>query len=173
MYDRKTNNHPCALCSGRNLRYHFELKNDRGESAFVGSSCILKFEINFFGTNVKHKLSEIEKRKYLDHLISKARTNQEKQHVQTRLEKLGALDKEVKAEQILKYYRKNKKFGPKYLCFIFWRLKENRITFRKSAFVVNLKDDKHKEEYLSLKDFQRESLVGCKGLNIISNKETK
>lgn len=131
----------CELCDQEELRYHFEIENRNTKyRLWVGSSCILKFEVQVFEEGAL--LDSVEAKKKLEALRRKMR-----------LEScLGALQKLANAEanqiltSALEFYQKNKYLTPKFAFVVFWRLSENQIDHSPSFFKVSLKRSKYKED---------------------------
>lgn len=131
----------CQLCDHENIRYHFEIKNSlTQETLWVGSECILKFDLSVFEGGVRLSVGEV--RKKLSRLTD-----------QLRLEScIKALDKLASAEcndiltNALSFYRKNKYLTPKFAFVVLWKLQQHRIDHRPSFFKISLKKAKYKED---------------------------
>jgi hypothetical protein len=131
----------CQLCAQEELRYHFEIRNALTKrTLWVGSQCILKFNLSVFESG--RKLSGSDAKKKLDRLMDKMRLD-------SCIRALGRLAQSEKNEILtnaLEFYKKNKYLTPKYAFVVFWRLQENKIDHSPSFFTIHLKKDKHKRD---------------------------
>ena len=131
----------CGLCDQEQLRYHFEIKNrNTSRHLWVGSSCILKFQVQVFdngvlldATGAKKKLSDLTQKMRLESCIKSLR-------------ELAVLENNNILNGALEFYLKNKYLTPKFAFVVFWRLKRNDIDHSPSFFKVSLKKDKYKCE---------------------------
>ena len=131
----------CQLCQQEELRYHFEIKNTlTHKTLWVGSQCILKFQLSVFDHG--RKLSAADAKKKLDRLMDKMRLDS----CIRALESLAQAEKNEILLNALEYYKKNKHLTPKYAFVVLWRLRENKIDHSPSFFKVELKKDKHKRD---------------------------
>lgn len=129
----------CGLCDQEQLRYHFEIKNrNTSRHLWVGSSCILKFQVQVFdngvlldATGAKKKLSDLTQKMRLESCIKSLR-------------ELAVLENNNILNSALEFYLKNKYLTPKFAFVVFWRLKRNDIDHSPSFFKVSLKKDKYK-----------------------------
>jgi len=139
--DHKTADEDCELCDHEQLRYHFEIKNrNTNRTLWVGSSCILKFQVQVFenGTLLdskasKKKLNDIKKKMRLDSCINALRN-------------LAAKETNDILSNALTFYLKNKHLTPKLAFVVFWKLNSNKIDHSPSFFKVSLKKDKYKRD---------------------------
>ncbi|MFW2374528.1 MAG: hypothetical protein ACN4GM_15490 [Gammaproteobacteria bacterium] len=131
----------CELCDQEQLRYHFEIRNRHtNQSLWVGSSCILKFQVQVFENGIlldpkssKKKLTELKNKMRLESCINALR-------------KLALSESNDILSNALDFYLKNKYLTPKYAFVVFWRLSKNKIDFSPSFFKVSLKKDKYKRD---------------------------
>lgn len=131
----------CELCDQEELRYHFEIRNAfTHKSLWVGSHCILKFNVSVFEDGLR--LSPGDSKKKLDRLIQQMRL----QSCVKALEKLAASESSDILSNALTYYRKNKFLTPKYAFVVLWRLGLHRIDHSPSFFKVNLSKQKFKDD---------------------------
>ena len=146
--DHMSADEECQLCGHEQLRYHFEIENELNKKQlWVGSSCILKFQVKVFenGTVLDVKGSK----KKLDALTKKMRLD-------SCINALKALAKSEPSDILsnaLDFYLKNKYLTPKYAFVVLWRLSHHKIDHHSSFFKVSLKKDKYKED---LKEMPRE-----------------
>jgi len=132
----------CQLCDQEELRYHFEIRNALTHKyLWVGSQCILKFNLSVFENG--RKLSSDDSRKKLDRLMQQMRL----ESCIKALEKLASSESNAILENALTYYKKNKYLTPKYAFVVLWRLKTHRIDHSPSFFKVNLKKNKYKDDF--------------------------
>ncbi len=131
----------CELCNQEQLRYHFEIENrNNSNRLWVGSSCILKFNVAVFENG--KLLNEKGAEKKLNTLINKMRL----ESCINALKKLSSLENNDILENALNYYLKNKCLTPKFAFVVFWRLKANKIDHHPSFFKINLKKDNFKND---------------------------
>lgn len=142
-------NEDCELCYQENLRYLFEIKNRyTGNKLWVGSSCILKFQLQVFEdgvlldkTDAKKKLNKIKEKMRIDACINALRT-------------LAKNEQNDMLNNALDYYQRNKYFTPKFAAAVFWRLSKNKIDYSASFFKVSLRRDKYKRDLREMKSWQ-------------------
>lgn len=140
----------CELCEKDDLRYEFEISNALGNTLWVGSKCIDKFDITVideFGDEVTGNKNT--------YLLKQAK----KQHVKNVFENLresrpgGKLQGFNKIELdkycIDKYFLEDK-LDPKMLNYLFIRLDEESISYDKKFFSISLRSDENKEKLLAL-----------------------
>lgn len=136
----------CQLCNQEELRYHFEIKNAlTNKVLWVGSSCILKFNLSVFEDG--QRLSPSESKKKLDRLTRQMRL----QSCITALENLASTEQNDILSNALAYYSKNKYLTPKFAFVVLWRLRENQIDHSPGFFKVGLNTAKYKAD---LRDMQ-------------------
>ncbi len=139
--DHKAAEEDCELCNQERLRYHFEIKNRRTNNhLWVGSSCILKFQVQVFDNDILldkkgagKKLERLKKKMRLDSCIEA-------------LQNLAKSENNDILSNALNFYLENKYLTPKYAFVVFWRLKKNKIDHSPSFFKVSLKRKKYKED---------------------------
>ena len=143
MYDHEVADQVCYLCNKDDLRYHFKINNKHtGHSLWVGSICILKFEVPVYedGQELTHEDAE-----------KKLQADKERMRLESciRALKRVAQKEESGVQDILnnalEYYRKEKALTPKYAAVVFWKLNEHNIDYSPSFFSIRLRKDKHKE----------------------------
>ena len=140
-YDHEQATENCQLCDQEQLRYHFEIENRKTKNRlWVGSSCILKFDVAVFDgvtkldkPNAKKKLSGLVNTMRLASCLSALKSLAEKE------------DNEI-LSNALNYYSENEYLTPKYAFVVMWRLRENSIDHHPSFFKVSLKRDKYKND---------------------------
>ena len=124
----------CQLCGQEELRYHFEIENQcTHKTLWVGSHCILKFDVAVFDEG--RRLSAAEATKKLGKRTDKMRLDS----CIKALQRLASAENNPRLQSALEYYQKNKKLTPKLAFVVFWRLKENRIDHKPSFFNITLK----------------------------------
>ena len=139
--DHMSADEECQLCGHEQLRYHFEIENESTKHRlWVGSSCILKFQVKVFengslldAKDSKKKLDALTKKMRLDSCINA-------------LKKLAESEKKDMLSNALEFYLKNKYLTPNYAFVVLWRLSHNKIDHHPSFFKVSLKRDKHKQD---------------------------
>lgn len=139
--DHEIANEDCELCDQEKLRYHFEIENSHtNKHLWVGSSCILKFQVQVFANGIlldakgsKKKLDDIKKKMRLDSCINALR-------------KLAKSENNNILNNALDFYLKNKYLTPKFAFVVFWRLSSNKIDHSPSFFRVSIRKDKYKRD---------------------------
>ena len=135
----------CELCDQEQLRYHFEIKNrETASHLWVGSSCILKFQVQVFDNGVllnapeaKKKLNNLKQKMRLDSCIKSLR-------------ELAISENNKILSSALEFYLKNKYLTPKFAFVVFWRLNRNNIDHSPSFFKLSLKKDKYKTDLANM-----------------------
>ncbi len=131
----------CQLCDQEELRYHFEIKNALTHKClWVGSKCILKFNLSVFEQG--RRLSPPESKKKLDGLMQQMRL----QSCIKALQKLAASEKNEILASALAYYTRNMCLTPKLAFVVLWRLHEHHIDHSPSFFKINLTRNKYKDD---------------------------
>jgi len=131
----------CQLCEQEELRYHFEIRNAlTRKTLWVGSQCILKFNLSVFEAG--RRLSQSDAKKKLDRLMQQMRL----QACINALERLARAENNEILNNALTYYRKNKCLTPKFAFVVLWRLQRQRIDHSPSFFKINLKKSKYKDD---------------------------
>lgn len=131
----------CELCNQEQLRYHFEIKNRHtNHNLWVGSSCILKFQVQVFDNGAL--LDAKSSAKKLDELKKKMRF----ESCMKALRILANSENNGILSSALDFYLKNKCLTPKFAFVVFWRLSKNNIDHSPSFFKVSLKKDKYKTD---------------------------
>jgi len=136
----------CELCDQEKLRYHFEIKNRHtNHQLWVGSNCILKFQVQVFDNGVllgekgsAKKLEDIKTKMRLESCIKALKTLASSEHNDI-------------LPKALDFYLKNKCLTPRFAFVVFWRLKCNKIDHSPSFFKVSLKKDKYKKDLAQMR----------------------
>lgn len=131
----------CELCDQEELRYHFEIKNElTHKRLWVGSQCILKFNLSVFEQG--RKLSAVDAKKKLERLMQQMRL----EACIKALDVLASTEDNPILSNALAFYKLNKYLTPKYAFVVLWRLKEHQIDHSPSFFKLSLKKDKYKDD---------------------------
>lgn len=135
----------CELCDQEQLRYHFEIKNrNTNRGLWVGSSCILKFQVQVFDNGVL--LNAVGAKKKLNDLTQKMRLDS----CFKALRELATSENNKILSSALEFYLKNKYLTPKFAFVVFWRLNTNKIDHSPSFFKISLKKDKYKTDLANM-----------------------
>jgi len=128
----------CQLCGQECLRYHFEIGNElTDETLWVGSHCILKFDVAVLKDGMRLSLKDAKRR-----LIELTNAMQLKSCISA-LETLAAKEDNRILDGALDYYKRHSKLTPKYANVVFWRLKTNGIDYQPSFFKIELQRQQH------------------------------
>jgi hypothetical protein len=151
----------CELCEKDGLKYHFKIKNELGNTLWVGSKCIEKFGITIYDENG----IEITENKEA-YLVNQAK----KKHVKDTLSKLnniytlgkiqGHSFKELDSYCITNYNVEGK-FNAKMINYLFQRFENEKIRFRCNCFKIDLRADESKKLLLNLKMVQYNRIKGA------------
>lgn len=128
----------CQLCGQEELRYHFEIGNVHTDATlWVGSHCILKFDVAILEDGRRLSLAEAAKR------LKKLTEKMQLEACIAALTKLAASETSAILSGALEYYRQNKKLTPKYAYVVSWKLRDHGIEYHPSFFQVEMKRQKH------------------------------
>lgn len=131
----------CELCNQEELRYHFEIKNALTHKClWVGSQCILRFNLSVFEQG--RKLSSSDAKKKLERLMQKMRL----EACIRALERLTSSESNEILANALAFYRAKKYLTPKFAFVVLWRLREHRVDHSPSFFKISLKKDRYKRD---------------------------
>jgi hypothetical protein len=131
----------CQLCEHEDLRYHFEIKNEfTNKTLWVGSQCILKFNLSVFEN--AQRLTPQEAKKKLERLTQQMR----QESCFNALRCLAQKEDNQILSNALQFYEKNKYLTPKFAFVVLWRLDHLKIDHSASFFKVNLKKAKYKND---------------------------
>lgn len=154
VYDLEEAKEVCGLCGQSNLRYQFEIENQKnGNTLLVGSECINKFGIKAIDED-GNILDEEETKKKLSSNKYKLVTNAKEKAVIEALIKLVQVDEEFNSESFLEYYKNRKAFTPFQLATLVWRLNKNSIEYKHLDFKVIIRRDREKEQLLKMEDWK-------------------
>ncbi|MEI7999402.1 MAG: hypothetical protein WCH62_07860 [Candidatus Omnitrophota bacterium] len=135
----------CHLCEHEELRYHFEIINTlTRKTLWVGSQCILKFNLSVFENSAR--LTPQEAKKKLERLTQQMRL----ESCLNALTKLAAKENNDILTNALKFYEMNKYLTPKFAFVVLWRLNHHKIDHSVSFFKINLKKAKYKDDLQSM-----------------------
>lgn len=146
IQDHENAQETCQLCNHEELRYLFEIRNNLTyKTLWVGSSCILKFQVQVFDNG--QLLDQTSSRKKLEKLKQKMRLDS----CITALQNVAQKEGNDILTNALNYYQKNKCLTPKFAFVVFWKLSLNNIDHSPSFFNVSLKKDRHKQDLAEMK----------------------
>jgi hypothetical protein len=131
----------CGLCDHEELRYHFRISNDyTGRRLWVGSKCILQFEVAVYEGS--RRLSFSEARRKLAILTEKMRLDS----CLKALRRLAAAEDNDILRSALEFYEKHKYLTPRFAFVVFWKLQQHRVDHNPSFFKVNLRRQKYRDD---------------------------
>lgn len=140
----------CELCDHEKLRYHFEIENRNTQKRlWVGSSCILKFQLQVLDDNGM-ELDKKGAEKKLNDLQNKMRH----ESCINALKKLAKTESNEILSNALNYYLKNKYLTPKFAFVVFWRLQKNNIDHSPSFIKVTLNRSKYRDDLKEMDTFK-------------------
>jgi hypothetical protein len=151
--DYGTPTETCQLCEQESLRYQFEIRNSLTfKTLWVGSQCILRFNLSVFEDGVA--LSGAEAKKKLDRLIQKMH----QESCVRALTKLANAERNDILSKALEYYQKNKYLSPKFAAVIVWKLNSHRIDYSPSFFKIHLNSQKHRTDLREMESWKVQEL---------------
>jgi len=131
----------CQLCDHEQLRYHFKIENEyTNKELWVGSQCILKFQVRVYDDSGRTLDNKGAKRK-LNKLLEKMR-------IDSCIKALNAVASKTGNDILvsaLEYYRRNKYLTPKFAFVVFWQLRKHNIDHSPSFFKISLRKQSHKD----------------------------
>lgn len=141
VVDHGEPNEECKLCDQQGLRYHFLIENDEtGHTLWVGSECILRFEVAVFQDGVP--LNKKQAKRKLDRLADEKRL----ESCLSALRAVSRQEGEVNLKRALEYYEKNGNLTPKQAFVVLWRLDANGVDHNPSFFKINLRKQRYKDD---------------------------
>lgn len=132
----------CQLCGKEKIRYHFEIGNEQtDENLWVGSHCILKFDVAVMDGGIK--LSPEKAKQRLDKLTKRMQ-------YEACLKALFELTEKEPQNAILsgalERYKRDGKLTPKQAAVVFWRVAFHQVENNASFFNVEMKTNQHIED---------------------------
>jgi hypothetical protein len=129
----------CQLCEQEDLRYHFLIENElNGNQLWVGSQCILRFDVGVFEQG--RKLSPKDAKKKLNRIYQRMRF----EVCIKAIERVVAKENNEILTNAWAYYRKNGYLTPRYAFVVLWRLQEHKIDHSPTFFKITLKTARQK-----------------------------
>ena len=148
----------CQLCEHEDLRYHFHIKNQHtGGELWVGSRCILRFEIPAIDREGRFLDAMESKKKVLSDQRKLVRSA-ERKAVRRLLVELRQADQEFRISSFIDYYDTRGAFTPKQLSLIIWRLRENDVHGKGFGLKMTIRRDHEKDQLLAMKEWQIQQL---------------
>lgn len=144
----------CQLCEMEGLRYHYQISNNLGNSLWVGSSCIERFDILVVdeeGTEISNQEKEIYlknklKDKHLTDVLISLNNRPSNDLIK------GHLKSDLDKWSISQMHKPS--ISAKLLNYIFMRLDEEKIYHNKRFFTISIRSDANKEAFLKLNETQ-------------------
>lgn len=131
----------CDFCGHESIRYQFEIENTHnGNRIWVGSSCILRFEIPVLYQGKRLDTTAAKKR--MENLAFEVR----RQSCISALEKLAHNESSDALHNALVQYKRRRTLTPRQTALIFWRLNVNQIDHCPSFFTVDLRKNRYKDD---------------------------
>ncbi|MDK2770383.1 MAG: hypothetical protein KYX69_22005 [Sphingomonas sp.] len=128
----------CDLCGKRDLRYHFQIANGlTGAELWVGSHCILQFELPVFDGD--RQIAPAEARAHLQAHVRRMQI----EYCIKALSILADREDSNILRGALDYYARKNKLTPRYADVVFWRLQRHRIEHQPSFFAIELRERRH------------------------------
>jgi len=153
----------CELCDHPNIRYQFEIKNRyNGNTLFIGSECILKFDISVIDED-GNELSNDQAQKKL----SKDRRKViEKSKLHSVINSLLILAKrndffKENMDSFIEYYKERGAFTPKQLITLINGIDRYNIKVNKNHFKMIIRRTREKEQLINMKKNEIKKILPC------------
>lgn len=141
----------CELCTHSGLRYHYKIVNTQtGTSLWVGSDCILRFDIAVYGDDGE-LLEGKTKQKKLDDKIREARINQALEPLRELWPKVGQAEQGLVRTRA-KLIKEQRAFSPGELLSLFNQLTEHGIAYDPRLYKVTLRSERDKHQLLGMSE---------------------
>lgn len=161
MFDVEVPDETCELCDQLNIRYQFEIVNNKNSnSLLIGSEYINRFNISVIGDSGS-TLSVLDARKKVSKDRSRLITEAKEKSILNTLVTLAAKDHEFNIESFIEYFKERKAFTPNQLALLIWRLEKARIDFKRSHFKITIKRNREKEQLLKLEEWKLKRIWDC------------
>jgi hypothetical protein len=140
----------CELCGNSGLRYHFRIVNRvTGELLWVGSQCILNFDLSHPKANVERSLSSSDKRKQIQAEIEGVLYTRLLQPIQQLYQRVGKSDRRRIHWAVGRFQRRGA-FSPKDLAWLLQAMRLMAIPFPSEGYALSLRTRGDRQEFSQL-----------------------
>lgn len=151
----------CELCGNTGLRYHFRVFNQKtGEALWVGSQCILNFDITGFDPNKTSRRSQKEKQQELRHQIDAKAIAELLLPLQQMYTLVSKSDRRKIHWAVGKFQRRGA-FSPKDLAWLFQAMQILGIQYQSQNYPIILRSKQDRAEYTQLSITARREIDNC------------
>ena len=151
----------CGLCGNTGLRYHFLIANQQtGEAIWVGSQCILNFDLSISQISKRPSSSRKEKQTDLKQHIEAARVTMLLRPVQQLYYQVGKADRRKIHWAVGKFEHRGA-FSPKDLAWLFQAMKMLGIGFQAQDYPLTLRAKQDRLEFSQLPLTARSMIEPC------------
>jgi hypothetical protein len=139
----------CELCGNTGLRYHFRIVNQyTGEALWVGSQCILQFDLSQSQRSYRAK-SDSDKRRQIQAEIQTAQITRLLYPIQQLYEQVGKSDRRKIHWAVGKFQRRSG-FSPKDLAWLLQAMQMLNIPYPADGYTLTLRSRQDRQEYTQL-----------------------
>ena len=140
----------CELCGHTRLRYHFRIINRHtGEALWVGSQCILNFDLSPTPSGKEHHPDQKTKHSQLLSQIEEAKIAKLLIPLQQLYEQVNKSDQRRIHWAVGKFQRRSA-FSPKDLAWVFQAMQMLGIEFQAQSYPLTLRSKQDRVEYSQL-----------------------
>jgi hypothetical protein len=151
----------CGLCGHTGLRYHFMIANRHtGEALWVGSQCILNFDISIPQISGRKMLSPKDKQKELKDHVESSRITKLLVPLQQLHQQVGKADRRKVHWAVGKFQRRGA-FSPKDLAWLFQAMRLVGIDYQAEDYSLTLRAKQDRLEYTQLSRTARAMIEPC------------
>jgi hypothetical protein len=151
----------CGLCGHAGLRYHFMIANRHtGEALWVGSQCILNFDISIPQTSGRKLLSPKEKQIELKGYVDNTKITKLLIPLQQLYQQVGKADRRKVHWAVGKFQRRGA-FSPKDLAWLFQAMRLVGINYQAGDYSLTLRAKQDRLEYTQLSLTARAMIEPC------------
>lgn len=151
----------CGLCGHTGLRYHFMIANrNTGEALWVGSQCILNFDISIPQTAGRKPPSRKEKQKELKNYAENIRITKLLIPLKELYQQVGKADRRKVHWAVGKFQRRGA-FSPKDLAWLFQAMRLVGIGYHAQDYPLTLRTKQDRLEFNQLSLTARAMIEPC------------
>lgn len=151
----------CGLCSHTGLRHHFLIANGQtGEALWVGSQCILNFDISVRSTVGKKLSGRKQIQQELKHQVETAKVTKLLAPLQQLYQRVGKADRRKVHWAVGKFQRRGA-FSPKDLAWLFQAMQLVGIDYSAQDYLLTLRSKQDRLEYGQLPLTARNMIEPC------------
>lgn len=156
----------CELCGHEEIRWSFWIQNIHNSNRLTtGSKCIKLFsQIQVLDANGE-PMEGAERNRAINKALKDAIEARRKEAACRPIMHLMEVEKSPMLNDVFLSVYKNKGLTPKQASILFWRLKENGISFEPENYKLRLRSERDKMNLLKMPDWQVERIKPCMSLS--------